>query len=77
MRFHCTRHFYQRLEERDLSYQSCQDAINYPDSHEHIPGKPLHKGKIKRFKKTVDGKTLVVIAEIKRTEAWLVTAYYL
>ena len=29
-----------------------------------------------KFKKTVDGKTLVVVAEVKKSECWLATAYY-
>jgi hypothetical protein len=33
-------------------------------------------GKVTRLKKTAGNKTLVVIAEIRHEECWIMTAYY-
>ena len=49
--------------------------MRYPDSTEDL-SRGRHGGNLKRFKKMVDNQTLVVIAEVKRSECWLATAYY-
>jgi uncharacterized protein (DUF39 family) len=36
---------------------------------------PRHGGVVHVFEKTVDGITLKVVAEIKATDCWLITAY--
>jgi len=51
VRFHATKHFYQRWDERDLSFQACKDAISYPDSVTTQPGTCNHGGKRKIFRK--------------------------
>ncbi len=49
-------------------------VIQYGES-ELAPGKGKHEGRLKKFHKTVESKTLTVIAEIYREEYWLITAY--
>ena len=36
----------------------------------------MHGGKRWKFKKSVDGRALVVVAEIRNNDCWLLTAYY-
>jgi len=75
VRFHNTRHEVLRTVERCLSWENIKNIVSYPDSEEYLQqGK--HGGKLKRFRKTVDGKTLLVIAEVKGEECWVVTAVY-
>jgi hypothetical protein len=73
--FQITKHQALRLAERDLSLENVKNVVRYPDSVEELR-RGGHGGSLKRFKKMVDEQTLVVIAEIKRTECWLATAYY-
>ena len=74
--FHGTNHFFQRLSDRDMSFEACKEAVRHPDHHQVTPGKSLHGGKMKIFKKRIDGKTVTVVAEVKRNDVWLVTAYF-
>lgn len=75
MRFYVTKHFYQRVDERNLSTGNARNVVLYPD-----PARKLNRGKnggiLSMFKKTVDGKTRVVVAEIINDECWLMTIYY-
>ena len=36
----------------------------------------LHGGFVCKFKKTVEGKTLAVVAEIKQDTCWLMSGFY-
>ena len=52
-----------------------KDVVNYHDKkQQQCRGK--HKGHVYKFEKTVDIKTLVVIAEINKTEAWLISGWF-
>ncbi len=52
-----------------------KNVINYADTkRQQYRGR--HGGFVYRFAKTHEGQTLVVIAEIKRAEAWLVSCFY-
>lgn len=66
---------FNRRNERGVSIQAMKDVVNY-----HDKVKQQYKGKhgriVHRFSKTVDHKTLIVIAEVKKTEAWLVSCFY-
>lgn len=49
-------------------------VVHSPTSHEDLrPGR--HGGTIRKMRKA-NRRTLVVVAEIKGREAWLLTAYY-
>ena len=75
MKFHVTTHQALRLAERELSLESLKNVVKYPDSAQ-VLNRGRHGGNLKKFRKTVDEKTLIVVAEIKREESWLATAYY-
>jgi hypothetical protein len=75
MRFHTTRHSAVRASERNLSFEDLKNVVNYSDSKQR-QGKGAHGGQLTRFRKSVDGKTLVAVAEIKGNECWIVTGYY-
>jgi hypothetical protein len=75
MRFHNTRHVLQRVSDRGLTLESLKAVVAMPHGVEELsPGR--NGGKLKRFRKTVDDKTLVVVAEVKGNECWLATAFY-
>jgi len=73
-RFHGTRHAAQRLTERTISEEDMKAVVRCPASHEDLR-RGRHGGTIKKLRKP-NGQTLVVVAEIKGHEAWLLTAYY-
>ncbi len=74
IRFHNTVHLSQRVDLRCLSTENIKNTVKYPDQKifQKI-GK--RKGKVYLFKKTVDGITLNVVAEMKRDECWIITSY--
>jgi len=72
--FHTTTHGINRVFERGLSLEAMKNVVNYHDKkQQQCRGK--HKGHVYKFEKTEDSKTLVVIAEIKKTEAWLISGW--
>ena len=74
-RFHTTKHEALRVSERGLSVENMKNVVRYPDTQQSLrPG--IHGGTVKKFRKTVDAKTLVVVAEIKGTECWLLTGFF-
>ena len=73
-RFHGTRHAAQRLAERGISDEDWKAVVRSPANHEDLR-RGCHGGTIKKLRKP-NGRALVVVAEIKGTEAWLLTAYY-
>ncbi len=51
-----------------------KDVIKYHDKKtQQYRGK--HGGSVYRFSKKIDGKTFDVIAEIKKSDAWLISAW--
>jgi len=74
-RFHQTKHQALRVSERDLSLEDMKNVVGYPDGDEFLR-KGLHGGRVCKFRKTVAGKTLVVVAEIKGKECWLLTGFF-
>jgi hypothetical protein len=74
-KFHLTQHGENRLIERGLSYDAAKNVVNYSQTKTQQHGPTDHGGVRWRFEKTVDGKKLTVIAEIKKFEAWIVTGW--
>jgi hypothetical protein len=73
--FHTTSHAIQRVQERGLALDSMKQAVIYHDSRtQQYRGD--HGGYVYKFKKTVDGNTLAVIAEVKENECWLMSGFY-
>ncbi len=62
---------------RNLSIENIKNVVTYPDKETKINRPGRHGGKVRAFEKTVDGVTLKVVAEIKGSECWLMTAYEL
>jgi hypothetical protein len=52
-------------------------SVIYPDKGTKVNGPGRDGGKVRAFEKTVDRVTLKVVAEIKGSECWLMTAYEL
>ena len=63
------------MSERELSFECLKSVVLYPDKMKDL-NRGRHGGLLKRFEKTVDGKTLVAIAEVKGQECWIATGYY-
>lgn len=73
-RFHQTKHQALRVSERDLSLEDMKNVVSYPDESLFLR-KGFHGGRVSKFRKTVADRTLVVVAEIKGKECWLLTGF--
>jgi len=73
-RFHGTRHAAQPLAERGISEEDLKAVVRAPASREDLRG-GRHGGTIRKLRKS-NGRALVVVAEMKGYEVWLLTAYY-
>jgi hypothetical protein len=72
--FYDTRHAGNRRNERGVSLQSMRDVVNYPDAkRQQYQGE--HGGFVYKFSKRVGTGTRVVIAEVKKHECWLISAW--
>jgi len=76
-RLHNTAHVLRRVDMRNLSLENVKNVVNYPDKEIKVNRPGRHGGKVRTFEKTVDGITLKVVAEIKGSDCWLMTAYEL
>jgi hypothetical protein len=74
-RFHLTPHSARRLSDREISAEEMKDAVKYHDE-KHPMGPGENGGKKYKFAKKTNGRTLVVIAELKKGECWLITTFY-
>jgi hypothetical protein len=61
--------------ERGLSVEALKDVIKYPQ-FKRAQYKGEHGGTVYRFSKTADGVTLIVSAEVKNHECWIMTGFY-
>jgi hypothetical protein len=74
-RFHHTKHQTLRISERELSSENLKNVVRYPDLEQFLR-RGVHGGTVRKFRKTVDGKTLVVVAEIRGKDCWLLTGFF-
>lgn len=74
MNFHHTRHFRFRLEQRKLFLHDVESVVRGPDQKIQ-QRRGTHGGFVIKYRKTVGGKTLCVIAETWKDDCWLLTAY--
>jgi hypothetical protein len=74
-RFHITAHAARRISERALSVEALKDVIKYPQ-YKKAQYKGEHGGTVFRFSKQVEGVKLIVSAEVKKHECWILTGFY-
>jgi hypothetical protein len=73
-RFHHTKHETLRVSERELSVENLKNVVRYFDTEQFLRH-GYHGGAVKKFRKTVEARTLVVVAEIKGDDCWLLTGF--
>ncbi len=73
-KLHFTAHAKQRQSERELSEQKIRDVVNYPDIKKQVK-RGSEGGFIYKFTKTIEDKVLVVVAEVRKDTAWILTGY--
>jgi len=75
--FHDTAHIEKRGRERGFTTEQAMLTINEPASIlKTPPRKGNHGGYIWLFSRAFDCRMLVVIAEAKANECWIITAYW-
>ena len=52
-----------------------KNAVRYPESQQNLRT-GTHGDTVRKFRKTVEAKTLVVVAEIKGKDCWLLTGFF-
>ena len=63
------------MVDRNISSENAKNVVKYADEEKKLQN-GQNGGILKSFTKTVDGRKLTVIAELKNNECWLATAYY-
>jgi hypothetical protein len=72
--FYDSTHAGNRRNERGVSLQNMKDVVNYHDAKtQQYRGE--HGGFVYRFSKRAGADKLVVIAEVKKHECWLISAW--
>jgi hypothetical protein len=72
--FRDSTHAGNRRRERGISVQAMKDVVQYHHKKtQQYRGE--HGGFVYRFSKSVGGRTLVVVAEVKKHECWLISAW--
>lgn len=75
--FHDTSHVETRARERGFVVEQAMLAINDPGSIlKTPPRRGNHGGMLWWFFRVFEGRTLVVVAEIKLNECWIITGYW-
>ena len=75
-RIHHTAHFEQRLRERGVDIRQVVETIKSPHRRledKRVPG--LHGGRRFRFYRTFSNIELCVVAEVKKTDVWILTCW--
>lgn len=77
MEFHDTDHAGTRGTERGFSIEQAHETVENPDSIlKHPPRKGNHGGFIRLFFRKFGDSILVVVAEVKGDECWIITGYW-
>ena len=72
--FHDTTHADRRRTERALTIEQLKSVVlNHDRKTQHRRGE--HGGFVYEFTKRIQGRNLVVIAELKKHECWLITGW--
>lgn len=76
-RFHDTAHVEKRARERGFTVEQAILTINDPASTlKAPPRKGNHGGFIWLFFRLFESRILVVVAEVKNNECWIITGYW-
>lgn len=73
-RFHITKHFAERLDLRGISLEEVKSVVLTHHKKQN-EGKGRKGGIVWKFSKERSKLTLVVVAEIKQKECWIMTCY--
>lgn len=73
-KFHYTLHATQRSRERALSFELLRNVVLYNETRQ-MQYRGVHGGVVWRFTKTVQGRNVIVVAEIKKAECWIISGY--
>ena len=75
--FHDTAHIEKRARERGFTVEQAMLTINEPASVLKTPQrKGNHGGFIGLFFRAFESRILVVVAEVKANECWIITGYW-
>ena len=67
-------HFQKRLAERGISLEDCMAVVRTPDMRvRQYQGE--NGGVVFRLAKDINNKKLVVVAEIRKNDVWLITCF--
>lgn len=76
-RFHDTAHLERRARERGFSVEQAIHTVTNPGSILKTPSrKGNHGGFIWLFFRLFESRILVVVAEVKNDECWVITGYW-
>ena len=74
-RFHLTEHSIRRLSERGIGSEEIKYVVrNHQDKV--FVGNGDHGGKIYKFSRTTSGGKVTVVAELKKSDCWVITTYH-
>ena len=73
--FYVTAHAQQRSLERDLSLELMENVIEIHTARREVRRPGVNGGIVYQFTRASADETITVIAEVRKTECWLVTAY--
>jgi hypothetical protein len=75
--FHDTSHAETRARQRGFTLEQAMLTIDAPDSIlKTPPRRGNHGGMLWLFSRRFEGRTLVIVAEIKLNECWIITGYW-
>jgi hypothetical protein len=72
--FHRTGHVTGRSNERGLPFETMEEVVRYHDTKSQ-QYRGDYGGFVYRFTKMIDSKRVSVVAEIKKSECWLITGF--
>jgi hypothetical protein len=73
-KFYLTRHANERSRERSISIEIMKSIVKYPELRKQLR-RGEHDGFVFKFEKSVEGKKIIVVAEIKKDTCWLISAF--
>ncbi len=75
--FHDTSHLAKRAREREFSLEQAMLTIDQPANIlKTPPRRGNHGGMIWLFFRAFGNRILIAVAEVKRNECWIITAYW-